>query len=1843
MADDRKSFNATTVQEHIRRASERKPKEATGVHATKNKEKQEPKERKEHTDGKERIIGKKECPPRKSTGKETKEQRIIKKFRNIDFSRKDSDHKLTVQTLEFPDVNIKRTDLHKRDECGQSVVQKRGRDLGSSSNSHFRNGVMSVKIRKKSCTSSTSAASSSRISSERPSGRVRGMPDSQEMIDSLHEPSERLPYFKGEAWKKPCPASFIAGAPRSHIGRCPDNYNQLAKLRPSRQKFFLTQDPRVTHCLVNPVALRHKPLTKVQEYEVISKMVKHGDNLCASTGSEGSESHISELIDLQNPLNLDFHGMDYKNTYEQDENEQEDTQTYWRVNRYMARRATKKNTQVKVEAELKAERLAVPKRFTTQIKDEPIKEEPPVKSPRLVDLYRSPDKPANKKKIDEERAKREERYKDIYLREKQRELEEEKAREKKEAAEKEIQARTVAEQDLSKDLAIIDDAIERSFRKNVEIKPVVRNRKVFPKTLTETERLKAVMHRENCVSRDLAKVTQQFFLERTGKMKKLHAAEQNLRCEESIEGSVGSTPSEQSSDDEDYLKVGKIGDHFQLRGFHFKHGDGLRGKLHRHQIMQGQRTVKGCLTREEWLNQLVPHKEPIKLDIERGIIKVMDPDDPNLDLFPPAPLLMRQHVRQSAVREFIDKRLGMHYHRLLRKNIKVIKPKLQYNVRKFNLIRYVFPEKVIVPDDRDLVDVVDVDVLDATKTTTTLEYLKLKQKIASIKRHKKKLARMELLGLPCQEIKRQQLRDLGQDEGDHEDIEVDWVPTPEPPYDQSATDGQGTSNDSRLSAGCETPRKDPSCFIPTWKRYGMAPNSQKNRNRNRYWSNSILKGRMSPENSSEDPESRQKNTYHDRYWRNSIIRRQQAPADHQSIASIFRNSRNREGYWRKSKLCGEKTSNGRLMAGETYQPMRYRGNMPAPKLREKTLTIHPRRRRDYETERIPSALFNEVLPYSPVPLMEQPEEERKRLANVRKKKRRYTDLFEARHHHDHWAPTELRNVHVQYQNKTVYPEITTIRKRIKEPVFRFEKANPPCKKHIDMDMTMPRYDFEAMIREHLAVTRTDNKEATGEVVHDLCYPHDFVFHSRDPEEIAKLDFPGRRQYLEFLRETREAIYETKDIEPGEERLLVDRKAIEADLEEDLQSIQNCLSSLSSSTCTDLSNDSGSFLVVEGKTKIPLDYIRKPLVPFEEMRRSRFHATVIDVNAEDEDPYRMLPFSGQHKEQSAIMGPKDTFFTFSTRLRNSLRLRLEVEVPDVRNTLLGPGHNKYYGAVITDLDENYIEELKSRANVKTFNFKTGIELLKDAMRLKYESLLIQGQMVRTKIYDRMNERHWVNMKNTKNLYEGLFAKWQKKQYNAAMMLVYQVKAYYEITDKLKQEYRELERELMMLNMDIVFIEGHWIRCIMLQNFHYLMGDQDWRMENDWIHLVPAARLGKEDTEDVGEEQELDVEEEEEVEMELERADISIAKRAIVNIRVRDKDDAWAIRAFYYDVYMQKIHPILQVFPDAEAFLQGVNNLKTQTFMTLLEMHFTLSIHTELQGRLETFMDWCSKHLKEKEEYVARKSAKKFFMEGRAIEMEARVLHYLGKPIEQSFADEEYNKHRAVIAEVWRRIIPETVRGTSDVLPSSADMVAGISDVVMELLGKFEHLDIHKARQVEQSLRKKRRYLQKISAQAYQVERRIEMEMKKVRRNLEPPYKPPKREGRLPRLFLKKRVVKQPVQKIVISENTKNFMRAFKDDGEVIGDSLTQDSLMVVDNMQEQIVPFYFDHFLKINGYTPNYNFKTNIELRDGPELARFKVKEVLPDVIIRLENWELMHKKIMEENIQRNPKMYENIS
>ncbi|XP_018785438.1 PREDICTED: uncharacterized protein LOC108966810 [Bactrocera latifrons] len=1643
--------------------------------------------------------------------------------------------KRTDQTKPYIHVPIIQLRLSEEEsQTSTPPPKQRGYDFTSSTNSHFDGWLVAAPKKFKRTCSSTPTSSkrkSSTLSIQTtplPKLSDENLVTSQEMVDTQHKASgAKRMVFRGPEWKKPCRESVVAGAPKPFIGACPLNFEEFAKLSRTRQKFFLTQDPRKKYCLVNPQALRTKAFSEKREFNILTKTVKYADNVCGETQSQSSESFICDQIDLENPMQLDFQGLDYRKTYQADEQDIQNQSLYRSIMRYMERRRVKQETQDKVEEELQNERLAVPQCFDvpdrTQHEDVP-SSEPPVP---FCKLFRSADKPYNQQKIEEENRNRRNRYKNLYLERKDLAEEADRAREAQHKINEELKPTMLAMKHFTEVLNSINAACDPQIKIEALQRKPPKPATTYPHTMRETKQFKKKLKAQNRIKRDNALVKKEFYLANFGKLKDYPEAKIELSSDTPRHVSESPELSEQSSDDEDDIEVGKHGSNYQLRGFHFKLGKSLRGKRHQREKTGGTRKEKTCKTREDWLAELVQKKDVVKMDIEEGIPKLRGPDDPLLKIFQPQFGYKLPQIKSSAVREFIEKRLGRHYDRDLRKKFKMVRPRLEYPMKKFNLIHFLYTDHV-----QDLSNFkAQHAILDKTelmKLNTTLEYMAAKENIKKQKMAKIKEKRLKLLGIPCHEVKKSSLQTKCEQSDTGTDSE--WVPTPEP------------------------------------------------------------------------------------------------------------------------ELVDQEEENRRArLAKSVALPLAMRGNMPAPKHRETTIRRHPRKPRDYFGERVPSQLFDKTVAEVHKPHLLKLKTDDVHFSNLREvPNREYSKIFEARHHHDHWNHMQQKLVDVHYQPKIVKAEATKGKSKEDHVLMEnFRMAQPPCNQYVGMDLTIAKCDTKALLADYMQNTRKQFTTDKTLRIKDLCQSKDVYFHSRPRSEIETLNFPGRKEYLDFLHEVRKALYETKVSEEQGQKLTVDREEIIQDIEEDLKSIESCLTSLSSSVCTNLSNDSGSFLLMEGKTKIPLDYIRKSVVPFEPMNRCRFKLEPLDIEAEENNPFKVLPFTGQGKAQNELNAAKDSFFTFNTRLQNGLRLRLEVPVEDVRQKLIGRGPHKYRSVVTTDIDENYVDELKNRPPVKMFSFKTGSSFIKDALRLKFESMLIQGQIVRTKIYDRLNEHHWENMMRLKLLYEKLFAKWEKREYESAMSVVHKVKTYYDRTDALKREFRELERQQIVLNMDIVFIEGHWIRRIMLQNFHYLLGDSEWRYENDWIHRIEKiSQRGSEceEDEDYGEEEEEGEEGEgcTKTTIELENFEESIMKRNTVNIRKRDKDDAWAIKSYYEDVYMKNLHPILIVFPNADSFMRGIENLKIKTFVLLLEMHFTLSIHTELQSRLETFEVWCLEDLREKQSYVSRKCAKLYFMSDRATDMKLRTLDFLSEPVESSFNDEAFIKHRAVIIEVWREIVPENMRsgGGDDLEP--LEMVAMISEVAMELISKFESIPVDESRRIEAQLRRRRAYDRKISRQAYLVEKRIESEMKKVRRNLEPPYVKPKRKGKLPRIIIKKKEKKISFKEQRVTEHTKFFFRAFHDEGDVMQLHDARDSIGVMDTIQEQIVPFYFDHFLKLNGYTPNYNFKTNVELRDGPEASRVALRSLVPEILEKLDKWELVRKRIMDDNIQRNPRMYENV-
>ncbi|XP_055854759.1 uncharacterized protein LOC129918314 [Episyrphus balteatus] len=1505
-----------------------------------------------------------------------------------------------------------------------------------------------ISIRKSLSKSSSYNSTSPPASSFKPlSKNPSHLGTSKVLVDTKHRKSIRV---KKIQFTRPCADSVEFGAPVSLIGKCP------AK---DRQQFKLTEDPRKRFCLKNPNRIHFKPIAQPVELAKVKELVKTADNVISSSESHSSNSSICQVIDLANPLGLDFQGTDYKNTYERDEQSCQNQIEYRKVRRFQHRRNVQLETVQYTEKEQQAERIAIPKCFAMD--DSSVQHAKPIvrlsnvlnKGRHMYGrLVRAEQKPEVYKILKEEEQNRRERYKQLYIKKKQktaRKHEEEIQNEKAVAADK---ATVLAEKDIQDFVNLLDRTI---ITKKMNPRQIP-ERKKFPHNISETIKFRYDMKKSKRILRDSAIVKQNFY-QQMGIPKKIPETELAISTDSN---SPSTKTEEQSTNDEDDMVVGQKGSKFILRGFRYKMGTNLKGKFNQHELAEKNGKMKGCITRTEWFESLVPRK-----------VQKNDQRDLEMKLYPQELGLKPFHAK-SAIREFRKKPLGGHYDRTVRKKLHIKRPKTM-KVRKFNLIGFLYGKST---RNKSVASLRSSEAINLKGCT--MEYVRNKTEKEKLKKKIQKRQRMQYLGIPYSQEKIQKTKSkcVDSDSGDS-----DWIPD-EIPNDKN-------------------------------------------------------------------------------------------PSEHIDL--------------------------------------RGRGNMPASENRETTLRQIPKNSRDYKHLRVPSPLLNEYVQAQHIPVLRKLRDDKIVVENVRNvKPTEYAKKFGARHHHDHWNPTQHKSVNVRYSRKIVKPKLLKRTSQVdarEKSQTTFDKARPRGSNVDEQDFSIPMYNFDEIIENHGNKIKSDTKRQTKE--HVFHQSKDMPIHSLGEDEFQ--EFPGRDKFLEFIRNIKTELNKRSGV-TDTSQLVIDKKSFIDELKEDLLSIESCLSSLSSSECTNLSNDSGSFLMA-GDKKIPLDYLRKSVVPFEEMNRHRIEAIPIDASKEELNPYRTVPFAGQQREQLSMTTAKDNFFTFNTRLQNGMRQRLEVKTEDPKKKVIGPKKGpKEIAQVATDIDELYIEDLKKPPSLKPFKWNSCRTMIKDALRKKFESMLIQGEIVRTKINDRRNEEYYQQMIKSKELFERLFAKWEKKEYEAAMEVVNRVKPYYEATDIYRKDYQELSKEFTVLNMDIVYIENDWTRRTILQNFHYLLADMEWRVEHDWIHRNEDGSL--------------------------EGFQESIVKRSIVNIRKRDKDDAWAVKKYYEEIFLKNPHPIIVVFPNAKEFINGIENLKSKTFVLLLELHYTLWILAELEQRYQEFNDWCTVELASKKKFAENKCANKYYMEDRAGKLKEQMNAFLGDPIDETFGDKRLSQIKGICNEIYKHIVPD-----GDQMDLSAlEQVAAISEVLDELLGKFENIPVAQRNRVEKKHRRLLAYRRKMSKQAVFIERRIASEMVKVKRNLAPPFVKPKRQGNLPRSELKKVIRVREKRQISMSQQTKFFYKAFHDEGDPKGLKEARESLDVIEGIQKSIVPFYFDHFLIINGYQPSYDFQTQVELRDGPEIDRMQVKKVLPEVMEKFEKWQIMKKRIMEENISKNPQMYQNV-
>lgn len=191
----------------------------------------------------------------------------------------------------------------------------------------------------------------------------------------------------------------------------------------------------------------------------------------------------------------------------------------------------------------------------------------------------------------------------------------------------------------------------------------------------------------------------------------------------------------------------------------------------------------------------------------------------------------------------------------------------------------------------------------------------------------------------------------------------------------------------------------------------------------------------------------------------------------------------------------------------------------------------------------------------------------------------------------------------------------------------------------------------------------------------------------------------------------------------------------------------------------------------------------------------------------------------------------------------------------------------------------------------------------------------------------------------------------------------------------------------------------------------------------------------------------------------------------------------------------------------------------------------------------------------------------------------------------------------------------------------------------LSDELEHIPHDVRVGVERKVRQRRALLNRQAVRACDLEARIKLTAKQMRKCLAPPHqkKPPTHP--LARSHLEANVRPPKVVKIEITALDKLFYKAFTDKPAQHMSFQSADDAAILRALEANCIPFYFDFFLRQNNYFPSYDFQTEIELHEGSEFEHFHYEDVLDDVHEKLMQWEQNKQQRMDEHIQQTWHLY----
>lgn len=188
-------------------------------------------------------------------------------------------------------------------------------------------------------------------------------------------------------------------------------------------------------------------------------------------------------------------------------------------------------------------------------------------------------------------------------------------------------------------------------------------------------------------------------------------------------------------------------------------------------------------------------------------------------------------------------------------------------------------------------------------------------------------------------------------------------------------------------------------------------------------------------------------------------------------------------------------------------------------------------------------------------------------------------------------------------------------------------------------------------------------------------------------------------------------------------------------------------------------------------------------------------------------------------------------------------------------------------------------------------------------------------------------------------------------------------------------------------------------------------------------------------------------------------------------------------------------------------------------------------------------------------------------------------------------------------------------------------------------KLDRIPRHIRLRAERKCRAEEKKRLREAEHACATETRLKQSAAQLKKDLAPSYRQQRPPGKLPRSILPKPERKVVVKRAEATEQEKLFIRGFTDENENQPHQFSAAELNILQSFGPKCIPFNFDFFLQLHGYIPSYDFKTEIELRDGDESKRFRYDDVLDEVYRRMGDWEKKHEEEVKQDILKALRMY----